>query len=261
MTTAPIFVETSVQIRRILAPRAEQAQWEIQFAQLAPRLQTTEYVWMEFQRTVLADYAHVHRLMLEYQGWGDVMANLLAGQRAFRSRAAVRCTQILGLLYNESHADWQYALRVLEQALRRRLRMLFWTHVVPLADSIVCDLVAAGATTQQDGNFAVAASCRKHSATCHLPTFLASHTTELNTIAAFLAAHPRTIKNQTKVMQLLSAVTVDPRAALGQTSCWPLGDIIILLQIPAGTLLWTLDADFHALSAALGIHLFAPENL
>ena len=258
MTSAHIFVETSIQIRRVLAPRLVQAQLEDHFAQLAPRIYTSEYVWMEFQRTVLADYAHVRRLMLEHHGWGDVMAQLLSGQRAFRSRAAVRCTQILGSLYNESHADWQYALTVLDQALRRRLRMLFWTHVNPLPDPIICDLVVAGVTPQADGNYAVAAQCQKRTAACRLPDFLADHAAELQAIAAYLSAHPRAIKNQAKVMRLLSAISTDPRAALGQGNCWPLGDVIIVLQMPTDAALWTLDADFKPLTAALGLQLFTP---
>lgn len=90
-----IFVETSVQIQRVLAPRAKQNQLEGQMASLAPGLCISHYVWMEFQRTVLSDYAHIHRLMLQYGGWGDVMVNLLSGQRAFRLRSGTRCSEML----------------------------------------------------------------------------------------------------------------------------------------------------------------------
>lgn len=260
MSQPDIFVETSIQIHRILAHRSVQEKLEQQIGVLAPRLCSTQYVWMEFQRTVMADYAHVHELLKTHQSWGDVMGHLLDGQRGFRSRSAIRCTQILGHLYNDSRADWRYTRQLAEQALRRRLRLLFWTHVTPLPDPIVCDLVIAGVLRQPSGNYTVAASCRKESAACHLPDFLVEQRTEIHTIADYLAAHPHTIKDQRRVQRLLAAVLEDPRTALGQTSCWPLGDVIILLQVPTGAALWTLDADFTPLAAALGIPLYQPET-
>jgi hypothetical protein len=75
----------------------------------------------------------------------------------------------------------------------------------------------------------------------------------LQAITDYLAAHPRVIKNQAKVERLLAEVLHDPRTALGQTACWPLGDVIIALQIPPGMALWTRDPDFKPLTAALGI--------
>lgn len=260
MSQPVIFVETSIQIHRILAHRSVQEKLDQQIASLAPRLCSTQYVWMEFQRTVIADYAHVHELLKTHHGWGDVMSHLLDGQRGFRSRSAIRCTQILGHLYNDSRADWRYACQLAEQALCRRLQLLFWTHVILLPDPIVCDLVTAGTLRQPSGSYTVAASCRKESAICCLPDFLADHRTEIRTIADYLAAHSHAIKDQRRVQRLLSTVLEDPRAALGQTSWWPLGDVIILLQVPTGAELWTLDADFTPLAMALGIRQYRPET-
>ncbi|MEZ4861170.1 MAG: hypothetical protein R3C14_07685 [Caldilineaceae bacterium] len=87
---------------------------------------------------------------------------------------------------------------------------------------------------------------------------MAEQRTKLNAIADYLSAHPRSLKNQAKVEQLIAALLQDPRNALGQTNCWPLGDIIIALQVPAGATLWTLDADFAPLAAALTIPLHQP---
>ncbi|MFZ4656667.1 MAG: hypothetical protein ACOYNY_06630 [Caldilineaceae bacterium] len=214
---------------------------------------------MEFQRTVLADYAHIHRLMLQYGGWGDVMVHLLSGQRAFRSRSATRCSEILGLLYNESDGDWHYALRLIDRALQRGLRTLFWSHVTPLVDPIVCDLVTTGTVRQPDSSYAVPAQCRKETAACALPSFFADHRRELQMIADYLIAHPRIMKDQGRVIRLLTGVIGNPRSALGQASCWPLGDVIIALQVPTDAAIWTLDSDFRSLTAALGLRLHAPE--
>jgi len=241
MSQPDIFLDTSIQTRRFLLAQPEQQRQDILFSKLAPRLCTTNYVWMEFQRTVASDHAHIRRLMLSHKNWGDVIAHLLKGQRGFRSRSAVRCTQILGQLFKDSRENLEYALRLTDQTLKYDLKIRFWTHVISLSDPISCDLVNAGIARQSDGNFAVAASCRKEAATCNLPQFLTEHCLELQTIVGYLDAHPNAIKDQTRVERLLTNVIQNPQSVLGQSTCWPLGDIIIALQVPSGAMLWTLD--------------------
>ncbi|MFN8487214.1 MAG: hypothetical protein U0350_06450 [Caldilineaceae bacterium] len=256
MTRAGIFLETSVQTYRIVAERNAQEQVEKQFRTLAPNLFTSHYVWMEYQRTVVADYAHIHQLMVTHRNWGKVIAHLLAGQRSFRPQAALRCSQIVGLLHEESAGDWKFALRLIEQALHLDLRERFWMHVTALSDPIGCDLVALGCQRQVDTTFAVASTCRKATATCHLPEFLFKQRGKLQAIADYLVVHSHAIKNQARVERLLTEVLQDPRAVLGQSACWPLGDVIIALQVPSNTALWTRDPDFGPLTAALGIPLY-----
>jgi len=256
MTQSPIFLDTSIQIQRLLSKRPEQKDLETAFSELAPRLCTSNYVWMEFQRTVVNDYAHIHKLMLTHGNWGDVIEDLLKGPRSFRSRSAVRCTQILGQLFKDSRENLEYGLYLAEQSLTRSLKIRFWTHVTQVSDSILCDLVTAGITRQSDRSFAVPSSCRKESAACHLPDFLTQHHSELTIIVDYLKANSKVLKNQTRVENLLAKVLDEPQSALGQSTCWPLGDIIILLQVPSDGMLWTLDKDFEALAKELGIHLY-----
>jgi hypothetical protein len=206
VTASAIFLETSVQTYRIVAERTDQEQVEKQIQALAPNVYTSNYVWMEYQRTVIADYAHIHRLMTTHSTWSKVIAQLLVGQRSFRPQAALRCSQILGLLHEESVGDWKFALRLLEQALRIQLRERFWMHVTPLDDPIGCDLVTLGSRRQADNTFTVAATCRRESAGCHLPEFLTEQRPKLQAIAEYLASHPRVIKNQAKVERLLPDV-------------------------------------------------------
>lgn len=258
MTAPAIFLETSLQIHRVLANRPEQSVLETQLYQLAPTLWTSSYVFMEYQRTLIADYAHVQKLMQSHNHWGEVMIHLLDGQRAFRPQTATRCARILGLLHQDSGGDWEFARYVVEEAVESGLRTQFWTHVQALSDPIGCDLVAIGSRRQADNTFTVAATCRRESAGCHLPQFLTEQRSRLQAIADYLTAHPRVIKNQAKVERLLTDVLHDPRTALGQNACWPLGDVLIALQIPPNTALWTRDPDFKPLAAALDIPLYSP---
>jgi len=256
MIQSPIFLDTSIQIQRLLSKRPEQKKLEATFSKLAPRLCTSNYVWMEFQRTIVDDYAHIHQLLLTHENWGDVIEDLLKGRRAFRSRSAVRCTQILGQLLRDSQENLEFGLYLTEQALTRALKIRFWTHVTQVSDPILCDLVTAGITRQSDGSFAVPSSCRKEIATCHLPDFLTQHRSNLTAIVDYLKANSKVLKNQTRVENLLANVLNEPKSALGQSACWPLGDIIILLQVPSNGMLWTLDKDFEGLAKELGIQLY-----
>jgi len=256
--TQSVFLETSIQFRRTQLA-ADNVEWidEI-LARPTMNAITSQYVWMEYLRTFIADCAHVHRLMGEHERWGTLLKHLLEGQRGFRPRSAVRCTYLVGELHEQYSDSMKFAQEMLGEQIYRGLFKQFWTNVTPLPDPIACDLVAAGVTPQLDGTFSVANTCRKATAVCHLPIFLTEKREKLCSIAEYLAAHPKCIKQQSRVEQLLAKVLDDPQAALGQSTCWPLGDIIIALQVPDDAMLWTLDADFTPLAAALGLSLYNP---
>ncbi|MCE7980694.1 MAG: hypothetical protein DYG89_05835 [Caldilinea sp. CFX5] len=157
-----------------------------------------------------------------------------------------------------SFLDTTVALDVLQTQIQDELPKRFWRHVQPIADPIHCDLVVAGIQLHANQQFTIADRCRKELAACHLPDFLADHRTELQAIAAYLVAHPRVVKGQARLERLLRMIIDEPRAALGQASCWPLGDVIIALQALPHAQLWTIDADFQPFAQALGLALYTP---
>lgn len=248
-----LFLDTSVQVERVLSEPHLLETIEEQLSSPNSQGVSTAYVWMEFQRTVLDDYAHIHSIMNKHEGWGATITHLLDGPRSFRSRAAVRCTKIIGRLYHQSYQDWAFARDLIKEQIRTGLQDHFWQNVTALPDPILCDLVKTGVVYQSTGLYSVAATCRKEQAACHLPEFLRQQQTKVSAIVDYLAAHANVIKEQDRVMQLLAALMRDPRAALGQGACWPLGDLIIALQVPPDAVVWTLDADFAALTTALGL--------
>ena len=252
-----VFLDTSIQIRRTLAALEEVSRIELQLTLPTIQAVTSTYVWMEYQRTVIADYACVQQLMGLYDNWGALFRHLLDGSRAFRPRSAVRCTQILGKIYEESDQDVAMARDILSGQITDGLRRQFWTNVDRLPDLIACDLVTTGITLQLDASYTVANTCRKATAACHLPDFLFQQQARIRTLADYLAAHPHAIKQQERIERLFANVLTDPRAALGQSACWPLGDVIIALQVPMDALVWTLDRDFEPLVLALGLHLYS----
>jgi hypothetical protein len=252
----PVFLDTSIQIARILPSPMPATTIEARLANPSIAPLTSAYIWMEYQRTVVADYAHVYNVMGRYTDWSDLFTHILDGSHGFRPRSAVRCVQIIGQIYSASQHDYEVARYQIGSQIAHGLRRRFWHHVTPVSDAIVCDLVTKGVVRQQDQNYAVAASCRKEHAACHLPAFLTYHQPRLQTLLDYLIAHPHNVKEQPRLERLLQAVIREPRLALGQASCWPLGDVIIALQVPAGAALWTLDKDFAPLAQALDIPLY-----
>lgn len=257
-TVQIVFLDTSIQIQRTLSDPARFNPIEAAISKSIPQAISSPYVWMEYQRTVVADFAYVHQLMLQYDDWGKLFRHILDGNRSFRPRSAVRCTQIIGDLYTSSGQSLETARRIIVDQIvyNYNLQKRFWRNVTSIPEAIVCDLVTKGVVRQQDQNYAVAASCRKEHAACHLPAFLTYHQPRLQTLLDYLIAHPHSVKEQPRLERLLQAVIREPRLALGQASCWPLGDVIIALQVPAGAALWTLDKDFAPLAQALDIPLY-----
>jgi len=251
--TVKVFLDTSVQVYRALADREQFVNIESQLISSDFNAITSQYVWMEYQRTVVADYAHIHRLMTEYNGWSELLRHLLDGSRSFRPRTAVRCTKIVSQIMEQSGDDWYLAYDRVEDQITDGLYLHFWDNVVPVSDPIVCDLVTNGINQQSDDCYSVASSCRKELATCHLPKFLNEHKAELSNVANYLSAHPKSIKDQPRLERLLAAILKDPQAVLGQSACWPLGDLIIALQVPPDAQVWSLDKDFATLAKILDI--------
>lgn len=253
-----IFLDTSIQIERILGAKHKQLEIEHHLAKANYQFVTSHYAFMEFQRSVIADHVYVHNQIGQYDDWEEIVIRLRSGTRAFRPRSFVRVMQIFTRTMLISRMNREIALNLLKLQIERELAKRFWWHVSPVPDLIICDLVKAGATYQFAESFTVADSCRKATAACHLPRFLAAHQSRLHTIADYLMAHLECIKDQIRVERLLAAIIKNPQEALGQSACWPLGDIILALQVPEGAKLWTLDADLAALTKALGLNLYEP---
>ncbi|MEZ4707278.1 MAG: hypothetical protein R3A44_08735 [Caldilineaceae bacterium] len=253
-----IFLDTSVQVERLIGPPAHKVAIERLLTIPNFGAVTSHYVLMEFQRSVVADYVHVYNQILHSESWELAAQKLRSGAAAQRPRSLGRCLQILTEVMVQSQLDRADALSLLHITIRYGLRRRFWQYVAPIDDAIECDLVAAGTTNAQDGSYAVAASCRKQTAACLLPAFLAENAGKLQILLDYLTAHAQCIKDQIRVEQALRKILLDPRDALGQRSCWPVGDIIIALQVPPDAALWTRDPDFAPLAAALGITLYQP---
>jgi hypothetical protein len=253
-------LDTSIQIERMMGSMAQQDKLEVYLSLTPHRFVSTNYVFMEFQRSLLSDYVRVYNALLQHKDWDNTAHALRSSSLAYRPRALGRCLHILTKVMSASSLHLDHALELFQLQIQYELPSHFWRHVEPLTDAIGCNLVTAGVNLQTNQQFTIADRCRKEEATCYLPDFLAGHRSTLQTIVTYLAAHPQVMKDQIRLERLLHTVIDDPRAALGQTSCWPLGDVIIALQALPAAQIWTIDADFQPIAQALGLSLYVPAS-
>lgn len=256
MTSKVVFLDTSIQIERLIGSRSRRHLIEMQLASHTIQPITSHYVFMEFQRSLWADYIRVYNTLLIHTSWDDMAHALRTGNHAYRPRSVSRCLQILTQTMVACRLDQAYGIDLLKIQIRRSLPRHFWHNVATVETQIACDLVQQGIMEKLDGTLSVKESCRKASAACHLPSFLTKNVERLHLILEHLQQNPKVVKKQDRLVAILTKIIASPKDALGQSTCWPLGDIIIALQIPMNASLWTIDKDFSALAKALSIPRF-----
>lgn len=210
-----VFLDTSIQIERMMGSLAQQEKLEVHLSLTPHSFVSTNYVFMEFQRSLLSDYVRTYNTLSQHKDWDNTAYALRSSSLAYRPRALGRCLHILTKVMSGSSLHVDHALETFQLQIQYELPAHFWRHVKPLTDPIGCDLVTAGVSLQANQQFTIADRCRKEAATCHLPDFLAEHRSALQTIVTYLATHPQVVKDQARLESVLHTVIDDPRAALG----------------------------------------------
>ena len=85
-----LFLDTSIQIQRILGPLAASDAIDRRLARSDVTAVTGHYVLMEYRRSLVADFAHVQRQFVTARTLRDALAWIVSGRRAFRPRSRRR---------------------------------------------------------------------------------------------------------------------------------------------------------------------------
>jgi len=86
-----VLVETTIQVARIVAAPQCKARINRLLTSATTRYVTTGYVLMEYQRSLIADFAHVHHAFHQARTMGEALRQVFRGRRTFRARSLVRC--------------------------------------------------------------------------------------------------------------------------------------------------------------------------
>jgi len=83
----PLFLDTTIQIERLIGPNPRRVAIECQLAAPELRAITSRYVLMEFQRSVWSDYIRVYNQVLRHDCWETTAQTLRSGILAYRPRS------------------------------------------------------------------------------------------------------------------------------------------------------------------------------
>lgn len=254
----PIFIETTIQVERLLAEPAVQSMIEAVLHK--NKTLTSSYVWMEYRRTIGQDYSYLINLfrqlapvtvpqLLRHIGHGESLFSLRRFRRLLRitSKFLEQITtvnfdpfEVADLL--EAESDWL-------------INHHFFDGIDQMLDTTACDLVRPEYKISPGGRI----SCRRETARCALPALLKSKAPllqQLSTTPTVLAAL------ESKTRRALTEVSVDAELAKGEHNCWSLGDLILVLECPPDALLWTTNRrHFEPLCQLLGRQIFQPDSL
>lgn len=250
-----LFLETTIQIQRLLYGNVERekiAQTLNQYKTL-----TSTYVWMEVQRTIGQDYQYLIDLLLAKQPrtFAQLLQLIGEGEKLFSLRSLKRILPIVTRLLDELKTTTLNPIAVAYQLKEERRWLLyheFFVDVHQVLDSTHCDLVRPHYKIAAGGRI----SCRRATAQCALPDLLQQHRPALqqvHNVRELLSAL------EAKTQRALASIQPNFDLAKGEQNCWPLGDLIIVLECPPDALLWTTNVrHFEPLCRAFGRQLFQP---
>lgn len=259
-----IFLETSIQIRRLLYTSEQKIQIRRQLA--GKSLNTSMYVFMEFRRSVLQVYLYVKSLLsiLARAGRSEISLSdfiiLLSEARGIsRSPRAIQRTMlVLADVVNQFETGVASIPSLLDY-LTLQIRLLerkFFQDIDSVINVTDCDLVKPTASL---GDFLSSRlSCNAATAQCKLVTFLSNKREELQPIRNAMERLSPT-ERDTKAYNALTRIQPDLTLALGERTCWALGDVIIALSVPDDAFVYTVDEHFQMLCVAIGKRIFEPE--
>lgn len=255
----PLFVDTTAHVD--LALGAPDVQQNLREMLRAHEAWSSPYVRMEFRRTAGHALDVARRLavaapddrtlfpwMLRAIDRGHaVHGRPLTPRQRDRSRAAVYMVmERLG----GTPAVRAVVLGLLDAAIDL-VEHLAWAGIERYVDETDCDLVRP--ERRQGRRWPL--TCNARQAECRQSAFLDGHRAGLATVLAECQADSQF--DDARMLDVLQAVlAATPLKATGQRRCWPLGDLIIVLEaVPAGRLLSSNSKHFAPICRALGVTL------
>lgn len=266
MSTPTLFLDTTIQIERVVGSRARQTALRSELANY--RLITSAYVLGEYLRTIVKDAIQLHRLIAQNAYLDDVMTQI--AQR-LNKREASRMLLILGaLLRADGQPDGRLDAAARNDLLDRLARYIeislpnrFTLGIAELLDHTRCGLaqehpLACQIPSASHSSYRLRSQCVRHVRECDLAELLRDRwPVEVEMLAQGLAGEADAAL--ARMGRLAGEILADPILARGRNCTWYLGDMIIALELPQNAALYTTNhRHFAPLLAILGKKLHTP---
>jgi len=254
MSGAALFLDTTIQIERVVGSRARQAELRRELAHY--RLITSTYILGEYLRTLVKDAILLHRLALEHKHLDDIMTAIAQYPN---KRVSSRMLLLWANVYRRGRYDQQDILDQLDDYITFWLINRFLTGIDELLDGTECGL--AGERPAAVGEFyRLRSQCTRRIKECVLAERLAERRPELQAVADGLRDHPDSALAH--IGALAARLLDEPDLVRGRNCTWYLGDLVIALELPPEIPLYTTNhRHFESLCALLGKWLLHPEKV
>jgi hypothetical protein len=248
-----IFLDTTIQIERVTATRARQA--EIGRALAGAQVISSTYVLGEFLRTLVQDALVLHNLALRSEQPYDVETQIA---HLLNKRSASRCLLLWASLHRLGVYERPKLLRTLRTYIEYGLVNRFMLGVDELLDATACGL-ARERPAPLGEIYRLRTQCTCPVKECDLAEQLAEHQSEMRVLADGLKDHPEPAL--ARMSTLCALILEDPDVARGRNCTWYLGDLIIALELPVDAALYTTNRrHFEPLCTLLGKQIYMPQT-
>lgn len=259
----PLFLDTTIQIERVVGSRARQAVLHRELA--GYRLMTSTYVLGEYLRALVRDAIYLHRLVLEQEHLDDVVTAIA---QHINKREASRMLLLWANVRREGIYGRGHIADQLEAYITGGLLRRFMFGVVTLLDTTECGLAQeraqpfrAGSAPDLQDRYRLRAQCIRHVKECALAERLAEWQENVRRINQVLSDSQERacLRRQALARTALLAgqILTDPVLARGRNCTRYLGDMVIALELPPDVPLYTTNRKhFEPLLKVLGKRLY-----
>ncbi len=261
-SSGSLFLDTTIQIERVVGSRARQA--ELRQLLAGRRLATSTYVLGEYLRTLVRDATLLHRLVLDHEHLDDVMTAIA---RHRNKRESGRMLLLWANVQRAGVFGRHHILDMLESYVNGSLVSCFLSGIDDLLDTTGCGLARERPVAVRyrsrgvwHEGYELRAQCTRRHRECALAERLVEWQPQVRRLADGLRDHAEPAL--ARMGRLAADLGHTPDLARGRNCTWYLGDLIVALEAPPGTSIFTTNRrHFAPLCALLGKPLFVEEGM
>jgi hypothetical protein len=249
MSDYKLFLETTIQIERIFGRTSKDIS---EFLRDKEAL-TSNYVLMEFKRTILKDCIVLYSFLKEEKGLEDAFRRI-SELKDYEHRTASRISLILSKLSENNTLEYEKVLNKLEDLIESELLEYFF-YRVKLIDETKCGL--ANEEVHRNETYSLNLRCRRDEKKCEIEEFVERKREEFKKLLNDLQTH----KEFESSCKVIKEILEDCEKARGRKNCWKVGDFIISIEAPKNYKIFTTDHHYEQICNSLDRDVLLPRNL
>lgn len=249
MSADKLFLETPIQIGKIFGRRSKDI---FDFLRDKEAL-TSNYVLMEFKRTILKDCILLYSFLKEEKRLEDTFRRI-SELRDFEHRTASRISLILSKLSENNTLEYEKVLNKLEDLIESELLEYFF-YRVNLIDETKCGL--ANEKVHKNETYSLNLRCKREEKKCEIEAFVLKNEEGFRKLLNEL----QTNEEFKGVCNVIKEILKDHKKARGRKNCWKIGDCIISLEAPKGYKIFTTDHHYKQICNSLEKEILLLQDL